>query len=80
MHGSPLSITRAGSARARRGVEGGALLGVGGLDQRFEHVESDGLDAVADGERVAFREFLDGRREPRQELVVGPQFNIACEP
>ncbi len=46
------------------------FLGVGGLDQRFEHVEGGGLDAVADGELVALGEFLDRRHEPRQELVV----------
>ena len=48
-----------------------ALPGVGGLDQRFEHVERDGLDAVADGELVAFREFLDRRHEPRQDVNAG---------
>ena len=46
------------------------FLGVGGLDQRFEHVERDGFDAVADREFVALGEFLDRRHQPRQELVV----------
>jgi hypothetical protein len=43
---------------------------VGSLDQRFEHVEGDAPDAVADGELVALGKFLDRRREPRQEPVM----------
>jgi hypothetical protein len=33
---------------------------LGGLDQRFEHVEGDDLDAIAKREFVASREFLNG--------------------
>ena len=47
-----------------------SLPGVGRLDQRFEHIERDGLDAVADRELVALGKLLDRRHEPRQELVV----------
>ena len=47
-----------------------AFLEVGGLDQRFECVERDDFDAVADRELVALGKFIDRRNEPRQELVV----------
>ena len=35
-----------------------AFLGVGGLDQRFEHVEGDGFDAVADRSVVNSNEMV----------------------
>ena len=43
---------------------------IGGLDQRFEHVDGDSLDAVADGELVAPGEFLNRRHQPHQKLIV----------
>ncbi len=39
-----------------------------GLDQRFEHVEGDNLDAVADRELVVLGKFLDRRYEPGRNV------------
>jgi hypothetical protein len=41
-----------------------------GLDQRFEHFECGDLDAIAESEFVASGEFLNGREEPHQKLIV----------
>jgi hypothetical protein len=37
---------------------------IGGFDQRFEHVQRDALDPIAERELMTFREFLDGREKP----------------
>ena len=46
------------------------LPGIGRLDQSLQHVKGDAVNAVAGRELVAFREFLDCRRQPGEELVV----------
>jgi hypothetical protein len=40
------------------------------MHRRFEHVEREGFDAIADRELVALGKFLDRWHEPRQEPVV----------
>jgi hypothetical protein len=40
------------------------------FDQRFRHVESNAANAVTDGERMSFWEFLDCRRQSFQKLII----------
>src|SRR5271166_3259444 len=47
-----------------------AIPRIGGFDQRFEHVQGDALDAIANSELVAPRELLDRREKPQEELIV----------
>src|SRR3984893_603832 len=47
-----------------------AKTGLMHCSKRFEQVEGDGLDAVADGELVALGKLLARRREPSEEPVV----------
>ena len=46
------------------------LARIGGLDQGLEHIERNVLNAVRQGEPFVFREFLQHRAEPEQELVM----------
>ena len=43
---------------------------VGRLDERFEHVERECPNAIADRELVAARKLLETRRQPDNEAVV----------
>ena len=46
---------------------------IGRFDQRLEHVQGDDIDAIAEGELMASREFLDGREEPPTGTDNGPR-------
>ena len=67
----PAQEARLLDAEVGAGQVGVALPSVGGLDESFEHVEDDALDAVAEEELLAAGKSLQRGDEPQQEVVPG---------